>query len=90
MKKKMSPQRNKPVSINDLPPADVKRWVPARKAIVVEAVEGGVISLEEACLRYTLSIEEFTSWQRAKDQFGLRGLKAQNLRARNSAKKAKN
>ena len=70
---------NKAVTLDDLPPADVKRWVPARKAVVVEAVQIGIISLDEACLRYALSVEEFTSWQHAKDRDGLRGLKAKNL-----------
>ena len=70
---------SKHISADDLPPPDVKRWVPARKAIVVEAVQIGIISLDEACQRYALSVEEFTSWQRAKDRDGLRGLKARNL-----------
>lgn len=34
------------------------RWVPSRKAIVVAAVRGGLISLDEACARYRLTTEE--------------------------------
>jgi hypothetical protein len=68
-----------PLSIVDLPPSDTKRWVPRRKAEVVAAVHGGLISLEEACRRYALTVEEFLSWQHAIDQHGLNGLRASQL-----------
>ena len=67
---------HRPVTLDDLPPPDTKRWVIRRKAEVVAAVRNGVITLEEACERYTLSVEEFLSWQRAIDRHGLRGLRA--------------
>jgi len=35
------------------------RWVIRRKAQVVAAVRGGLLSLEEACSRYMLTVEEF-------------------------------
>jgi hypothetical protein len=38
--------------------------------------DGGLLSLDEACQRYSLSVEEFLSWQRAFDRFGQRGLRA--------------
>ena len=44
-----------------------------RKAEVVAAVRGGLISLEEACERYTLTVDEFLSWQRSIDKHGLPG-----------------
>lgn len=59
----------------DLPPVDTERWVIRRKAEVVAAVRGGLLSLEEACKRYRLSLEEFMSWQRAIDRNGLPGLR---------------
>jgi hypothetical protein len=64
-----------PLTIADLPPRETKRWVIRRKAEVVAAVRGGLISLDEACKRYTLSVEEFMSWQRAIDRHGLAGLR---------------
>jgi hypothetical protein len=67
------------LSRDDLPPPNTKRWVIRRKAEVVAAVRGGLISLEEACRRYTLSVEEFLSWQRAIEQHGLPGLRATRL-----------
>ena len=48
-----------PLTIADLPPPTTKRWVISRKAEVVAAVRGGLLSLEEACARYTLTVEEF-------------------------------
>jgi hypothetical protein len=49
----------------DLPPADTKRWVIRRKAEVVVAVRGGLLTLDDACRRYGLTAEEFAAWQRA-------------------------
>ncbi|MEI9988793.1 MAG: DUF1153 domain-containing protein [Rhizomicrobium sp.] len=60
----------------DLPEPRTKRWVPRRKAQVVAAVQGGALSLDEACQRYALTVEEFSSWQRAIDKYGLAGLRA--------------
>jgi hypothetical protein len=68
-----------PLTIADLPPPTTKRWVIRRKAEVVSAVRAGIISLEEACQRYTLSVEEFLSWQRSIDRHGLRGLRTTRL-----------
>jgi hypothetical protein len=65
-----------PLTIADLPPSGTKRWVIRRKAEVVAAVRGGLLSLEEACARYTLTIEEFLSWQTSIDRHGLAGLRA--------------
>ena len=62
-----------------MPPPNTKRWVIRRKAEVVAAVRAGVISLDEACRRYTLSIEEFLSWQRLIDSHGLAGLRVTRL-----------
>jgi len=65
--------------MEDLPPPGTKRWVIRRKAEVVAGVRAGLISLEEACARYTLSVEEFLSWQRSIDRHGMRGLRTTRL-----------
>jgi len=49
----------------DLPPPNTKRWVIRRKAEVVMAVRGGLLTLDDACRRYGLTPEEFAAWQRA-------------------------
>jgi len=63
----------------DLPPRDTGRWVPRRKAKVVAAVEGGLISREEAAKLYSISEEEFEAWRVALRQFGMRGLRVTQL-----------
>ncbi len=70
-----------PLTIADLPPRGTQRWVIRRKAEVVAAVRGGLISLDEACARYTLTVDEFLSWQRSIDAHGLKGLRATKLQS---------
>jgi hypothetical protein len=67
------------LTIADLPPRNTKRWVIRRKAEVVAAVRGGLLSLEEACARYTLTVEEFLSWQQSIDSHGLAGLRTTRI-----------
>ena len=62
-----------------LPSPATKRWVARRKAAVVAAVADGLLTLDEACRRYTLSTEEFAAWQQAIDSHGLRGLRTTRL-----------
>jgi len=68
-----------PLTVADLPPRDTKRWVIRRKAEVVAAVRGGLLSIEEACDRYKLTVDEFLSWQRSIDKHGLPGLRATRI-----------
>jgi len=68
-----------PLTIADLPPAGAHRWVPRRKAVVMAAVRGGLLSLEEASTRYALSVEEFRSWQTSVDKHGLAGLRTTRI-----------
>jgi len=67
------------LTLADLPAAGTKRWVVRRKAEVVAGVRAGLITLDEACQRYTLSAEEFLSWQRLIDRHGVRGLRSTRL-----------
>ena len=64
-----------PLTMTDLPAPGTKRWVIRRKAEVVAAVRGGLLSLEEACRRYMLTVDEFLSWQSSIDRHGLAGLR---------------
>ncbi|TFF19680.1 DUF1153 domain-containing protein [Jiella endophytica] len=68
-----------PLTLADLPPSNTRRWVIRRKAEVVAAVRGGLLSLDEACSRYTLTVEEFVSWQMSIDQHGLAGLRTTQI-----------
>ena len=73
------PEDGVATAVSALPPPTTKRWVIRRKAAVVTAVRAGVLTLEEACQRYHLSVEEFLSWQRLIDRHGMRGLRATRL-----------
>ncbi|HEX9965899.1 MAG TPA: DUF1153 domain-containing protein [Allosphingosinicella sp.] len=68
-----------PLTLDSLPPPSTTRWVVRRKAEVVAAVNGGLLSVDEACQRYTLSLEEFASWQRAVDRSGMPGLRVTRI-----------
>jgi hypothetical protein len=68
-----------PLTIADLPAPGMKRWVIRRKAQVVAAVRGGLLSIEEACSRYMLTVDEFLSWQSSIDQHGLAGLRTTRI-----------
>lgn len=63
------------ITLKDLPDPSISRWVTRRKAEVVAAVRGGLLSLREACDRYNLSEEEFSAWQRLYDRHGSKGLR---------------
>ncbi|HYI39145.1 MAG TPA: DUF1153 domain-containing protein [Allosphingosinicella sp.] len=58
-----------------LPPAGTRRWVARRKAQVVEAVQSGMLRLDEALRRYDLSIEEFSLWKSRFYRSGVEGLR---------------
>ncbi|MBL8158548.1 DUF1153 domain-containing protein [bacterium] len=67
------------ITIADLPSPDTKRWVIKKKAIVVAAVSGGLLTIAEACERYSLSLEEFLAWKRAIEKHGTPGLRSTKL-----------
>jgi hypothetical protein len=48
-----------PLTLADLPAPGTTRWGIRRKAEIIAAVRGGLLSLEEACSHYTLTVEEF-------------------------------
>mgnify|MGYP001557323628 CR=1 FL=1 len=70
-----APARLNGIQLEDLPPPGVTRWVIRRKAQLVAAVEAGVITLDEALDRYSVSPEEFESWQRSLRRHGIYGLR---------------
>ncbi|MDJ1008150.1 MAG: DUF1153 domain-containing protein [Paracoccaceae bacterium] len=63
----------------DLPDPKTRRWVASRKASVVRAVEGGLISRAEALEIYGLSGEELDGWTEAVAEHGEAALKATAL-----------
>ena len=69
-----------PLTIESLPAPNTTRWVVRRKAEVVAAVNGGLLTVDEACDRYSLTLEEFAGWQRAIDRAGMPGLRVTRIR----------
>lgn len=62
--------------LDKLPSAKTRRWVMRRKAQVVQAVQKGLLTRDEALERYSLSEEEFNGWLGLMERHGLRGLRA--------------
>ena len=69
-----------PLTLDGLPTPGCRYWTPRRKAEVVAAVAGGLLTVDEVFERYQLSVEEFAGWQRAVDRFGMPGLKQTRLK----------
>ncbi len=67
------------LTLDNLPPPETTRWVSRRKAQVVAAIEGGLITSEEACARYRMSLEELANWQRLFDRIGVPGLRTTRI-----------
>src|SRR5262249_11302760 len=68
------------VTTDRLPPSDTRRWVIRRKAMIVAALRQGLLTREEACERYNLSLQELQAWEDLLDQHGLHGLRVTRLR----------
>ncbi|MFS4439272.1 DUF1153 domain-containing protein [Paracoccaceae bacterium GXU_MW_L88] len=64
----------------DLPPEDTVRWVAGRKAIVVAAVQGGMLTEEEACEKYSLSADELAEWMTLASEHGSAALKTTKIK----------
>lgn len=63
----------------DLPSKGTCRWVASRKAVVVRAVEFGLLTRAEALDRYDLTEEEFESWFTAVQRHGTEALKVTTI-----------
>ncbi|KQS55766.1 MAG: DUF1153 domain-containing protein [Brevundimonas sp.] len=70
-----------PLTVRDLPPPTTDRWVIRRKAEVVAAVRGGLLSLDDALSTYRLTAEEFLAWQKAIDKWGMQGLRTTRIQS---------
>jgi hypothetical protein len=67
------------LTLSSLPAPGTTRWVVRRKAEVVAAVNGGLLTINDVCERYDLTLEEFASWQRAVDRSGMPGLRVTRI-----------
>lgn len=60
-------------------PTPGQRWTVHRKAVVIEAVRGGWVPIEDVCELYKLSVDEFLAWERDIDRYGIHGLRSTRL-----------
>lgn len=67
------------LTLADLPSPNISRWVTRRKAEVVAAVSGGLISRKAACDRYSLTDEEYEAWEKLYHKHGTKGLRTTRL-----------
>lgn len=58
-----------------LPPTDTIRWVPARKAAVLRAIDCGDLEQVRACRIYRISPEELDNWRKSIESDGIPGLR---------------
>jgi len=63
-------------TLADLPPINLKRWYASHKVSIVLTVRGGLITADEICRRYHLSLEELTLWENALTSDGVDGLRS--------------
>jgi hypothetical protein len=68
------------LNIGTIPPLATTRWLPRHKAQVVDAVRAGLLSVDQACDLYDLTLEEFIGWQRTLQQLGVDGLRVSRPR----------
>jgi hypothetical protein len=68
-----------PLTLNSLPHSETRRWVCAKKAKVVAAVNGGLLTLDDACRLYKLTEEEFASWALSMAKHGILGLRVTRI-----------
>ena len=70
----------------DLPSPSTRRWVARRKAAVVAAVKGGLITAEEARSTWQLSEEELDGCLEAVSRHGINALRTTALQRYRSTK----
>ena len=68
-----------PLTLQSLPSPDIRRWVVRRKAEVLAAIRGGLLSEAEACARYRLSPEELELWRESLARDGIPGLRVTRI-----------
>ena len=72
----------KEVSIDTLPPVDV-RWVAARKAAVIRAVHNGEVTRGAVLEKYNMTEYELQLWEKGLDRFGIKGVMVTRIQTRN-------
>ena len=80
--------RGNVITPNDLPSPTTVRWTFNKKAIVVCAVRGGLVTLEHVLDRFHMTEKEFSIWEEGLKNDGSQGLKVTHFQRRRRAKRA--
>jgi hypothetical protein len=78
--KRMIGPNGRPLTVADLPPCDLKHWLPGHKAKIATAVRGGLITADEVCKRYKLTLEELETWEQSLASGGIDALRVSRSR----------
>lgn len=70
-------------------PSPGQRWTARRKAIVLRAVRGGWVPIEEVCELYSISADEFLAWERDINRYGVHGLRTTRFQIYRDTDKAR-
>ena len=68
-----------PLTVETLPPPGTTHWVMRRKAEVLAAIKGGLLSIEGACELYDLSLDEIMMWERTVKRSGIYALRVTKI-----------
>lgn len=69
------------LTLADLPASGTTRWVARRKAEVCAAIEGGLLTEDEACARWNLTHQELALWRDLIERAGVPGLRVTRIQA---------
>lgn len=70
--------QTEPGSVNTpplIPSPQTVRWCARRKALVVDAIIKGMLTLDDAMAMYSLSADELGNWLELYKEHGIRGLR---------------
>ena len=67
----------------------IRRWTIRRKVALLEALQKGAVSVEEASERYQLSVEELRTWERDFERYGMYATRVQIYRGVRSSPRLK-
>lgn len=68
------------ITPGSLPPDSTRRWTPGRRATILLAVRGGLLTIADVDQRWRISPDEFAEWDRRFD-----GRSAKSLRVTSRA-----
>jgi hypothetical protein len=71
--------RGERLTLEMLPRPGTRRWIMRRKAELVAAVDGKLLTVNELLRRYGITPAEYENWEKAVRNFGMRGLRTTRI-----------